>query len=165
MIHDFDQLEALLGPARTVAARAVRGGAYGAPQHVVCVTEHERGSGLAEGSMMLPSSYPFTSNIRVLGERGILEYPFSAAPAADGGNIGGVDQAANRLRRATRPAARPARSTCRAPTRGTARPRTCSTGWRRARPPTLGTGEQALAALRLSLAANRSLERGTVETV
>ena len=93
VIHDFDQLEALLGPARTVAARAVRGGAHGAPQHVVCVTEHERGSGLAEGSMMLPSSYPFTSNIRVLGERGILEYPFSAAPAADGGNIGGVDQA------------------------------------------------------------------------
>ena len=31
--------------------------------------------------------------------------------------------------------------------------------------PTLGTGEQALAALRLSLAANRSLERGTVESV
>jgi predicted dehydrogenase len=164
VIHDFDQLEALLGPARTVAARAVRGGAHGAPQHVVCVTEHERGSGLAEGSMMLPASYPFTSNIRVLGERGILEYPFSAAPAADGGNIGGVDQAANRLR------VYPADGAPRAVDVQSADP------WHRQaaylldclegqRPPTLGTGEQALAALRLSLAANRSLERGTVESV
>ena len=47
---------------------------------------------------MQPESYPFSSNLRVLCERGVVEYPFSAAPAADGGNIGGVDQAANRLR-------------------------------------------------------------------
>ena len=28
----------------------------------------------------------------------MLEYPFAAGPAVDGGNIGGVDQEANRLR-------------------------------------------------------------------
>jgi predicted dehydrogenase len=164
LVHDFDQLNALLGAPRTVAARAVRRGPLGAPQHVLAVTEHEGGSGLAEGSMMLPSSYPFTSNIRVLGASGILEYPFAAAPAVDGGNIGGVDAEANRLR------LHPADGDARAIDVASADP------WHRqaaylldhldsGTAPELGTGEQALAALRLSLAANRSLERGTVETV
>lgn len=164
LVHDFDQLNALLGAPRTVHARAVRRGAYGAPQHMVAVTEHEHGSGLAEGSMMLPSSYPFTSDIRVLGDDGILEYPFAAAPAVDGGNIGGVDAEANRLR------LHPAGGTASTVDVESADP------WHRqaaylldhleaGTTPELGTPEQALAALRLSLAANRSLERGTVETL
>ena len=94
MVHDFDQLNALLGPATTVHAQCVRRGAHGAPQHVVAVTSHPGGAGLAEGGMMLPASYPFTSGVRVLGDAGILEYPFAAGPAVDGGNIGGVDQEA-----------------------------------------------------------------------
>ena len=98
MVHDFDQLTALLGPARRCTRSACGSGPHGAPQHVVAVTSHPGGAGLAEGGMMLPDSYPFTSGIRVLGDAGVLEYPFAAAPAVDGGNIGGVDQEANRLR-------------------------------------------------------------------
>src|SRR4051794_4791340 len=81
MVHDFDQLNALLGPARTVHAQCVRRGEHGAPQHVVAVTSHPAGPGVAEGGMMLPGSYPFTSGLRALGDGGVLEYPFAAAPA------------------------------------------------------------------------------------
>jgi predicted dehydrogenase len=164
MVHDFDQLNALLGPARTVHAQCVRRGPHGAPQHVVAVTSHVDGVGLAEGGMMLPGSYPFTSGLRVLGDAGVLEYPFAAGPAVDGGNIGGVDQEANRLR------LHPADGAASLIDVESADP------WHRqaaylagcleaGRPPELGTGEQALAALRVSLAANRSLETGNVEEV
>ena len=164
MVHDFDQLNALLGPARTVHARCVRRGAHSAPQHVVAVTSHPGGAGLAEGGMMLPASYPFTSGLRVLGDGGILEYPFAAGPAVDGGNIGGVDQEANRLR------LYPADGAASLVDVESADP------WHRqaaylvgcleaGRAPQIGTGEQALAALRVSLAANRSLQTGNVEEV
>ena len=98
MVHDFDALSAVLGPPRRVFARALRSGPYGAAQHCHAVVEHDGGEAIVEGGLMQPDSYPFSSNLRVLCERGVVEYPFSAAPAADGGNIGGVDQAANRLR-------------------------------------------------------------------
>jgi predicted dehydrogenase len=164
MVHDFDQLNALLGPARTVHAQCVRHGPHSAPQHVVAVTSHPRGAGLAEGGMMLPASYPFSSGLRVLGAAGVLEYPFAAGPAVDGGNIGGVDQEANRLR------LHPAGGVASLVDVESADP------WHRQaaylagcleadRAPELGTGEQALAALRVSLAANRSLESGNVEEV
>jgi predicted dehydrogenase len=164
MVHDFDQLNALLGPATTVHAQCVRKGPHGAPQHVVAVTSHPGGAGLAEGGMMLPASYPFTSGLRVLGDAGVLEYPFAAGPAVDGGNIGGVDQEANRLR------LHPAEGAASLVEVESADP------WHRqaayladcleaGRAPELGTGEQALAALRVSLAANRSLESGNVEEV
>ena len=114
--------------------------------------------------MLLPPTYPFTSGVRVLGDAGILEYPFAAGPAVDGGNIGGVDQEANRLR------LHPADGAASLVEVESADP------WHRqatyladcleaGRAPEIGTGEQALAALRVSLAANRSLETGQVEEV
>jgi predicted dehydrogenase len=70
-IHDFDVLGALLGPARSVYARAVDG-------HVSALVQHERGEGMVEGSHAMPPSYPFTANLRVLCERGVLEHRFVA---------------------------------------------------------------------------------------
>lgn len=70
-IHDFDVLGALLGPARRVYARAVAG-------HVAALVEHEHGEGFVEGSHGMPGSYPFTANLRVLCERGVLEHRFVA---------------------------------------------------------------------------------------
>ncbi len=164
MVHDFDQLNALLGAPRTVHAQCVRRGPHGAPQHVLAVTSHEHGVGLAEGGLMLPGSYPFSSGIRVLGDGGVLEYPFAAGPAVGGGNIGGVDQDANRLR------LHPGEGDARLIEVESADP------WHRqaaylvdcleaGRAPERGTGAQALAALRVSLGANRSLETGNVEEV
>jgi predicted dehydrogenase len=72
-IHDFDVLAALLGPARTVHARAAAGGA-----HVTTLVEHEHGEGAVEASHAMPGSYPFTARLRVLCERGVVEHRFVA---------------------------------------------------------------------------------------
>ena len=164
MVHDFDQLNALLGTPLTVHARAVREGPHGAPQHVVAVTQHGHGIGIAEGGLMQPSSYPFTSNLRVTGPDGVLEYPFVAGPADGGGNIGGVDQDANRLRLHL------ATGEAYLVEVESADPWHCQAAYlldcvEANTAPTQGTGEEALLALRVALAANRSLESGNVETV
>ena len=113
---------------------------------------------------MQPDSYPFSSNLRVLCERGVVEYPFSAAPAADGGNIGGVDQAANRLR--VHPADGPLRLVEVASADPWAGQTAAVAGWlERGEAPTEATGAQATLALRVSLAANRSLASGRPEDI
>ena len=157
MIHDFDQMNWLLGAPQSVYAREP------APAHVVAVVEYEGATGVAEGSMRMPRSYPFSSNIRVLCENGTAEYSFSAAPAEDGGNIG---------------APTATRGLCLYREGG--EPETVlvesADPWgpeiayfvecvEQGRPPEQGTGEQAREALRVSLAANRSLESGRAEEV
>jgi predicted dehydrogenase len=164
MVHDFDALACVLGPPRRVFARALASGPHGAAQHCHAVVEHEGGEGVAEGGLMLPDSYPFTSNLRVLCERGVVEYPFSAAPAADGGNIGGVDQSANRLR--VHPADGPMRLVDVASADPWAGQVAAVLDWlERGEAPTEATGAQATLALRVSLAANRSLASGAPEDV
>jgi predicted dehydrogenase len=157
LIHDFDQMNWLLGTPRRVFAREPAAG------HVQALVEYEGACGIAEGSMRMPGSYPFSSNIRVLGEGGVAEYAFSAAPAEDGGNIGASDAPRGlRLYPAEgEPVTVPVESVdpwgpeiayfVECVERGAA--------------PEQGTGEQAREALRVSLAANRSLESGRPEAV
>jgi predicted dehydrogenase len=157
LVHDFDQMNWLLGEPRSVYAHEPSEG------HVSALVEYDDATGLAEGSMRMPRSYPFSSNIRVLGEDGVAEYAFSAAPAEDGGNIG-APTAPRGLR--LYPAG--------------GEPETVAVEstdpWgpelehfvecvERGRPPEQGTGQQARDALRVSLAANRSLESGQPEPV
>jgi len=73
MVHDFDILNALLGPARTVVTRSAAG-----DRHFQMLLEHPGGAGAIEGSHAMPGSYPFTANLRVLCERGVLEHRFVA---------------------------------------------------------------------------------------
>jgi len=164
MVHDFDQVSMLLGEPLRVHAGAVPGGPYGASQHVVATVTCERGTGVVEGGLLLPPSYPFTSGIRVLGDAGILEYPFSAGASEDGGNIGGVDQSANALTR--HPAAGHAARVDVAS--GDPWARQCAYLLDRIAvdaPVDRATGEEALRALRIALAANRSIASGAVEAV
>jgi predicted dehydrogenase len=158
MVHDFDQLNWLLGEPRRVFARAAR------PGHVHALVEYEGGAqGVVEGSLAMPKSYPFSSNIRVLCESGVAEYGFSAAPAADGGNIGASD-AARGLRlypTGGEPETIPVAS---------ADPwgpeiEAFVAGCRARRRPEQGTPQQARLALLVSLAANRSLETGSPQDV
>jgi predicted dehydrogenase len=157
MIHDFDQMNRLLGRARSVYASEPE------PGHVYAVVEYAGASGAAEGSMHMPRSYPFSSNIRVLCERGAAEYGFSAAPVEGEGNIG---------------ASSSARGLCVYPTDG--EPHTVEVEsadpWgpeleyfvaclEQGRRPAEGTGEQAREALLVSLAASRSRESGVPERV
>ena len=156
-VHDFDQMNWLLGEPRRVFARAPR------PGHVVALVEYDGAEGIAEASMLMPRSYPFSSNIRVLCERGVAEYAFSAAPAADGGNIGASD--APRGLRLYPVDGEP-----------TSVPVESADPWgpeiayfvdcvEQGREPEQGTGEQARQALLVALAANRSLESGRPEPI
>jgi hypothetical protein len=63
------------------------------PAHVHALVEYDGAAGIAEGSMCMPRSYPFSSNIRVLAERGVAEYSFSATPVEGEGNIGASSSA------------------------------------------------------------------------
>ena len=157
MIHDFDQMNWLLGRPRSVFAREPT------PGHVEAVVEYDGACGVAEGSMRMPRSYPFSSNIRVLCEEGVAEYAFTAAPAEGGGNIG---------------AAQGPRGLWLYPRDGDPRLVEVESAdpWgpeiayfveclERGRPPEQGTGEQAREALLVSLAASRSLAGGRPEAV
>jgi UDP-N-acetylglucosamine 3-dehydrogenase len=157
LVHDFDQMNWLLGRPQQVFARAVG-------DHVLALVEYDQGEGIAEGSMRMPSSYPFSSNIRVLCEDGVAEYAFRAEPAPEGGNIGATDPAARGLRlypAGGEPETIPVES---------ADPWGPEIAYfvecvERGRKPEQGTGEQARDALRVSLAASRSLESGRPERV
>jgi predicted dehydrogenase len=87
LVHDFDQMNWLLGTPRSVVARSPR------PGHMHALVEYDGAEGIAEGSVAMPRSYPFASDIRVLCERGGAEYAFSAAPVEGEGNIGASESA------------------------------------------------------------------------
>ncbi len=157
LVHDFDQMNWLLGEPRRVFAHSPRVG------HVTAVVEYDGASGFAEGSVAMPRSYPFSSDIRVLCEGGGAEYAFSAAPVEGEGNIGASDSA---------------RGLNLFPNEGEATTVAVESAdpWgpeieyfvdcvENGRQPTQGTGAQARDALLVSLAANRSLASGEPENL
>ena len=104
--------------------------------------------------MLPPTSFPFNHSLRVFCERGLLDYDFSA-----GGNLPAEGQSKNALTvyppdGASYQAAIDPRSAY------LIQARYFVDCLRRGTPPEIGTGEQARAALRLSLAAWDSLRTG-----
>jgi predicted dehydrogenase len=157
LIHDFDQMRWLLGPPQSVyASEPVKG-------HVQAIVTYDGATGIAEGSMAMPKSYPFSSNIRVLAEGGVTEYAFSAAPAEDGGNIG-ASESARGLR------IYPNEGLAQIVAVDSADPWGPELSYfldclEQGRRPEQGTPEQARDALLVSLAANRSIASGVPEPV
>ena len=152
LIHDFDRMNALLGTPQSVYASEPE------PGHVQAIVEYDGATGIAEGSMKMPRSYPFSSNIRVLGSDGVAEYGFSATPVEGERNIG---------------ASTSARGLRVYPTGGEMRLEEVESTdpWgleieyfvaclEQGRFPEQGTGDQARQALAVSLAANESLREG-----
>ena len=157
LIHDLDQMNWLLGTPRSVYANEPT------PGHLHAVVEYEDAGGIAEGSMSMPRSYPFSSSIRVLCEDAVAEYGFSAAPVEGVGNIG-ASSSARGLRVFPvdgEPQTVPVES---ADPWGPEIEEFVSCVEQRRRP-TQGTGEQASLALRTSLAAARSVKSGRPEAV
>jgi predicted dehydrogenase len=158
LIHDFDQMNWLLGAPRRVFARAPR------PDHVLAVVEYDGTHGIAEGSMAMPKAYPFSSNVRVLAEGGVAEYAFSANPAEGGGNVGASDAPRGLrlyLNSGTDPVSVPVEPADPWGPEITYFVECVEAG----RAPEQGTGAQARAALAVALAAVRSLESGRPEDV
>ena len=161
MVHDFDQLNWLMGTPGRVFARAAGAAGSGAG-HVMAEVEYERAVASVEGSMTMPSSYPFSAGIRVVCERGAVEHGFRAAPAEDGGNIGGDLQSFLRVH--------PADGSAREVEVQEVDPWGTEIAYfvgcvEQGRPVERGTAEQARDALKVSLATNRSLDSGRPETI
>jgi UDP-N-acetylglucosamine 3-dehydrogenase len=164
MVHDFDQANWLLGEPRTVYARGVASRDPGYVDQVLAVVEYEDAQAVVEGSMAMPVSYAFSSLIRVNAERGSAEYAFRAAPAEGGGNIGAVDGSARGLRIFPREGEPEVVLLDPVDPWGPEIAEFVSC-LEQGRQPENGTGAQALLALRVSLAATRSLESGRAEPV
>ena len=79
MIHDYDALNWVFGAPRAVTARGERNPRSGGfDQTQVLIDYDDGGSALVDGGMMMPESYPFSSRLEVLCERGGMEYAFRA---------------------------------------------------------------------------------------
>ena len=79
MIHDYDALNWIFGAPLAVSARGERNPRSGGFDQVQALIDYGDGaSALVDGGMMMPESYPFSSRLEVLCERGALEYAFRA---------------------------------------------------------------------------------------
>jgi predicted dehydrogenase len=92
MIHDYDALNWVFGPPRAVTARGRRNPRSGGWDQVQVLIDYDNGSGLVDGGMMMPESYPFTSSFQVLCETGAIEYDFRA-----GGKVVEIAGSVNKL--------------------------------------------------------------------
>lgn len=164
MVHDFDQANWLLGTPRRVYARAVASADPAYPDHVHALVEYDGAHASVEGSMAMPRSFPFSSAIRVVGEGGAAEYAFRAAPAEGGGNIGAIDPSARGLRLFPKDGEPQVVLFDPVDPWGPEIAEFVSC-LEEGREPADGTGAQALLALRVSLAASRSLESGRPEEI
>jgi predicted dehydrogenase len=164
LVHDFDQMNRLLGDPQRVLARPV-GGDQSAGPGVLCLVDYDRGYAVAEGTMMAPDSYRFSCGIRALCDRGIAEYNFTSPPTSGGGNIErSTDERKHGL------------SIFVSGQTPELLPSVIADPWQleiehfldcveSLRHPQQGTPAQARAALTVSLAANRSLASGAIEPV
>ena len=153
MIHDFDYLNWLFGAPRAVFALG-HARQPGQVDHVFASVRYDGAAALAEGSVLFPPSFPFTSSVRVVCEQGALDYLVVAS--------GGQADEPPRVNVLTvYPAAGD-------PYEAPIDPRgayliqaeyfvQCL---RAGRAPQIGSGPQAREALRLSLAARDSLQQG-----
>jgi predicted dehydrogenase len=78
MIHDYDVLNWILGTPRALVARGPKSQRTGGYDQVQVLIDYGTSSGMADGGMTMPESYPFTSVLHVLCERGAFEYTFRA---------------------------------------------------------------------------------------
>lgn len=78
LIHDYDALNWILGTPRTVTAHGIRNARSGGMDHAQVLIGYDDATGIADGGMMMPESFPFTSRIEILCERGAVEYHFQA---------------------------------------------------------------------------------------
>ncbi len=88
MIHDFDALNWLFGLPELVTARGYRNPRSGGWDQVQVLLDYADGrSAVVDGGMMMPDSYPFSSEFHLLGSGGAVEYRFRGeGPDTDGGS-------------------------------------------------------------------------------
>lgn len=78
LVHDYDALNWLLGTPCTVTAHALRNDRSDGLDQAQILIGYDGAQAVSDGGMMMPESYPFTSALDVLCERGAIEYHFRA---------------------------------------------------------------------------------------
>jgi UDP-N-acetylglucosamine 3-dehydrogenase len=76
-IHDLDVFNWLFGVPKSVYARGQRGDP-GGWDHTLTLVDYGDVSGFAEGSVLMPTDYPFTMTLWVLCKNGSVEFNFRA---------------------------------------------------------------------------------------
>jgi predicted dehydrogenase len=85
LVHDFDLLNWLFGLPATVTARGQRNPRSGGWDQVQVLLGYGDGrSAVVDGGMTMPDSYPFTSELHLLGSGGAAEYRYRAGGAEVG---------------------------------------------------------------------------------
>ncbi|MBW7884254.1 MAG: Gfo/Idh/MocA family oxidoreductase [Caldilineaceae bacterium] len=154
-IHDLDLLNWLFGTPTRLFSRGQRG-AHGGWDAALTVLDYNGVACFAEGNAMMPEGYPFTMALRVLCEKGVVEYTLRAG----GEQVDSIDAGANSLL-IYEPGAAP-------------RPVEHEGGdgyynelaafvesVRSGQPPEQGAAEQGRLAVQTALAARQSIESGT----
>lgn len=153
-IHDLDVLNWIFGPPERVVSRGVKDEA-GGWNHVVTLVDYRSVSAAVEASTMMPQEYPFSVGLRILCEKGVIEYRYRAGGASF--EIG-QETSHLELHEPGRPNQPVETETGDAFEREIAYFVHCvKTGQR----PTIVTPEDALWAVRVALAARESLETGS----
>jgi UDP-N-acetylglucosamine 3-dehydrogenase len=81
-IHDLDMMNWLFGKPRSVFAGGVKGAGSEDWSHVQVLLDYGAAQSTVEASFMMPKDFLFTAGLRVLCEKGMLEYVFRAGGAS-----------------------------------------------------------------------------------
>jgi UDP-N-acetylglucosamine 3-dehydrogenase len=155
-VHDLDALNWLFGRPRSVYARGQQG-PKGGWDHVLATVDYGGVNSFAEGSVMMPESYPFTMSLWVLCERGSVEFSFRAGgTGVETGTAGGSSLVVYESGKVPRPIEAAGGD---AYEQEVAYFAECAGQNRK---PENATGEQGKLAVEVALAARRSLETGEV---
>ena len=166
LVHDFDQMNWILGEPRSVLSSAVRGEGASA-SHVIIAIEYDEGRGFVEGSISMPKSYPFSTRMRVFCESGSAECGYDVEPSYEN-ESGDVERDATQFTPREHPVLRIYRNhpmppeLIRLPKIDPWRPELAHfvSCLEKSRDIEHGTPYQARDALDVALAANQSLETG-----
>lgn len=90
LVHDFDQMNWILGTPRSVLSAALIGEGVSA-SHVIIAIEYDEGKGAVEGSISMPRSYAFSTRMRVFCEQGFAECGYDIEPS-NGSESGDVER-------------------------------------------------------------------------
>jgi len=80
-IHDLDMMNWLFGQPERVTAIGAKG-ETGGWDHVISQVEYAALSVSVEASNLMPLDFPFTAGLRVVCEKGVIEYQFRAGGAS-----------------------------------------------------------------------------------
>ncbi|NMB25196.1 MAG: Gfo/Idh/MocA family oxidoreductase [Firmicutes bacterium] len=166
MVHDFDIASGLLGQPCSVTAYGVQD-MEGIWRHAKTLVTYEEGrQALVIGSHLMPESYPFTSVIRVIGDKATAEYRFVAEGTDAEKN---PDARQDQLRVYHTASSKQGVLDEVVPVEAMD-PYECQLRYftdciQRGMPARRGTPDQARTALAIALAAQKSMAKGSIETL